>query len=328
MNSVTSQTISSNTLFHFTSKLEYLLGIIEKGFLPRYSLEDLSYFGIGVAADGTRWETGVPMVCFCDIPLSMIRDHLSVYNGYGIGLSKDWGRLNGIAPVLYCEENSQTTKAITDIKHFDFASLLKEELSNNELLAFSKTTAYIRRLPFFVKKYQGEFFHLGMKYPNKRFYDEREWRFIPNLEGLLEVPESISKESIAFQFELEDFRRLNNLKANNPYSELMSNLQDISPSVENVQKVYEGYRNQCQDDLYAHINKLESENKESNKSKIEELKLSFLPNQIRYIILDNEEEIEETIAFLEYKFKKSAPLATLQTLYTRILTKDQITQDF
>lgn len=36
--------LSANTLFHFTGKLENILGILKKGFHPRYHEEDMSLF--------------------------------------------------------------------------------------------------------------------------------------------------------------------------------------------------------------------------------------------------------------------------------------------
>jgi hypothetical protein len=72
----------SHTLFHFTKNVEFVKNILLDGFWPRYCLEDLSWyvFDVGYVA--------FPMVCFCDIPLSRINEHVGFYGEYGIGVTK------------------------------------------------------------------------------------------------------------------------------------------------------------------------------------------------------------------------------------------------
>jgi hypothetical protein len=82
--------ISSNTLFHFTDKIENVISILKEEFRPHFCLEDLNDF---VAPDDRieELEHAIPMVCFCDIPLSQSMNHRKTYGNYGIGLSKEWG---------------------------------------------------------------------------------------------------------------------------------------------------------------------------------------------------------------------------------------------
>lgn len=76
----TTATVSAITLFHFTSNIENLLGILTNNFYPRYCLEDHSAFFQEL--DKEEAERAIPMVCFCDIPLSNIRKHISTYGRY------------------------------------------------------------------------------------------------------------------------------------------------------------------------------------------------------------------------------------------------------
>jgi hypothetical protein len=99
-------TISANTLFHFTSKLDYITNILTNEFTPRYCMESFGYLN----EENNLLEIALPMVCFCDIPLSQIRNHIKNYGGYAIGLLKEWGISNGINPVMYSLPDSLSTQ--------------------------------------------------------------------------------------------------------------------------------------------------------------------------------------------------------------------------
>ena len=52
------------------------------------------------------------MVSFCDIPLSLAKDHIKTYGSYGIGMMKEWGIKNNLNPVVYIERDSLLAKDI------------------------------------------------------------------------------------------------------------------------------------------------------------------------------------------------------------------------
>lgn len=167
--------VSANTLFHFTDRKETLLSILREGFKPSYSVEDLS----SILPTGPIEEVYVPMVCFCDIPLSQISDHMGFYGEYGIGLrKKPWGLDQKITPVLYAAERSRTTELIRQV----VLSVAELKLSPNEdlrqgLLAFCK----------YVKSYEGRTWNKRSKeMVDRLFYNEREWRYSPpNVHALI-----------------------------------------------------------------------------------------------------------------------------------------------
>src|ERR1700761_6509631 len=93
--------LSSNTLFNFSSKSEYFYKKLQDGFAPRFVLEDYSL----ILDPSEDFKKAFPMVCFCDIPLSQLKDHYKEYGQYGIGLTKEWGIRNKLSPILYLPSN-------------------------------------------------------------------------------------------------------------------------------------------------------------------------------------------------------------------------------
>ena len=84
--------IQADTLFTFTSHLEYLIPIIKLAMIsPRYCEEDIRYLKVR----GIK-RIAYPMKCFCDINLHRLEEHLMWYGYYGLAFSKEWGMKNKI----------------------------------------------------------------------------------------------------------------------------------------------------------------------------------------------------------------------------------------
>lgn len=173
--------ISSNSLFHFTSKADYLISILENGFYPRYCFEEKE--------NHILLEIAIPMVCFCDLPLSNVVPHLSFYGNYGIGFTKEWAISKGINPVLYISKNSRVCKCLDEIaKNFleiywkSKGSLKNGLLKDEDVIKLrDEFGIYISDTVDFTKPIEGKMYHEGKEF-KKYFYDEREWRYIPILE--------------------------------------------------------------------------------------------------------------------------------------------------
>lgn len=153
----------SHTLFHFTKTNSTLKLALKNGFWPRYCLEDV------------RWLTlkdtefiGYPMVCFCDIPLSRVDEHVKFYGNFGIGLTKEWALSNGLTPVQYIANSSipETFKRLTHVvgEHGD-------ELAD-------AGWSLIRFLLAHAKPIEGNMV-VSNSLVSKEFIQESEWRYIP-----------------------------------------------------------------------------------------------------------------------------------------------------
>lgn len=142
--------LSAETLFNFTDSLDFLLNNLTSGIYCHNSYEKLPIKDNGYTA---------PMACFCDIPLSLIKDHFEWYGRYGLGIKRSYARDNGVRPVWYVTSESEV------IKHI---------IANKSLSEYERK--YI--VPY-LKQFIGYQDHPAEnKAKRKKFYDEREWRYI------------------------------------------------------------------------------------------------------------------------------------------------------
>jgi hypothetical protein len=148
-----SQNLSSDSLFHFVRHRDWLLEILErKSFQARFVYEDIPEL---------KQKLGIPMKCFSDIPLGLIKKHMSVYGRYGIGVTKNFAKSCSLSPILYIHSKSDTlNRYIANIKSF------KTLNSQNSLIPY-------------LKLEEGYVVNTDGKKVKRRFYDEREWRYVP-----------------------------------------------------------------------------------------------------------------------------------------------------
>jgi len=99
----------TKTLFHFTKSLDILLRILEEGFWPHYSLEDISWL------NGPVPRLAWPIVSFCDIPISRLHEHTNFYGNYGIGLCRERWRATGLNPLLYVSSDSIVKESLREL---------------------------------------------------------------------------------------------------------------------------------------------------------------------------------------------------------------------
>jgi len=184
--------LSSNTLFHFTNSFETIKSILKNGFYISYCEESKNV---------------IPMVSFCDIPLSQARFHLTNYGNYVIGMNQKGGIKNKLNPVLYFEPDSHISNLSNEIDDilkneidditYNFLSKIKSEPNSEKLIEI--VHMFIRLLEFKIevsrltKPYSGELHTSKINLDNYKFYDEREWRYIP--------PKEVGKFELGMSFE-------------------------------------------------------------------------------------------------------------------------------
>ncbi len=163
---------SANTLFRFTSKLEYLIEILkDKHISPRYNEEYVDYLKLN---EGIK-KIAIPMVCFCDIKLKELGNHMKLYNDFGIGLNKEWGIKKGVQPIQYVNEKSVLCKMTSSLIN---SCLDEENEIKNEDLEYSIIYQLLYMKPLKGNMMRDD----GIKKCN--FHDEHEWRYIPDINVL------------------------------------------------------------------------------------------------------------------------------------------------
>lgn len=178
--------ISSNSLFHFTPEAEYLIGILENNFIPRYSYEETT---LNNGLERSKMVGAIPMVCFCDISLGQINNHIKIYGSYGIGMTKEWGVKNKLNPLIYINQNSELADSISKL-----SSSIYNILGNSCNLDSQNAADDFFKLSKFLKPYMGDFIRNGELIKNVRFYNEREWRYIPDLSEDKNIEDVMCKE--------------------------------------------------------------------------------------------------------------------------------------
>lgn len=182
--------ISTDSIIHYTDDIEKLKGIISEGFKIKYCVEVLY-------TNDEQTSNAHPMISFCDIPLSESNRHFGLYGCYGIGMSKEWAKKMRINPVLYIEKESYIGASI---KNSFTATATDPEIK--ELIIQTKC---------FTKNYSGRLKRGSIDSDNYIFYDEREWRFIPQKKDIGNKSRSLNisdytKNKAKFNQNLADYR--------------------------------------------------------------------------------------------------------------------------
>ena len=218
-----SGTSHTSSLFHYTREWNTLLSILQEGLYFSYSYDD---FGLEFIA--------IPMICFCDIPLSRNQEHTDRYGDYALGISKDtlidtlphgwWGPVNytlsGSAIMVAkfarekVAENEEELRSIMDsikdstpsetdanletyLGNLSLSIKDFKAISELEMTIISVRQAISLTLGF-IKPFDG----LNKEGKRQYNYDECEWRVI--------LPEDIkltNGNTLKWIYDIEDYKR-------------------------------------------------------------------------------------------------------------------------
>lgn len=195
----------ANSLFHFTESIEVLKSILQNGFRFSYSFEEHYMFDRHSNRTIEIIGGAIPMICFCDIPLTRTKDHVDLYGRYFIGLNKEFMQNafdSFLNPVIYynspellnsiwvlieshnilCDIIDQRLKEIGIQYDVDIADLINNneldeliDVETEQLASVLSKVSYSSRLLYgFLKP----MFGINKKGEHQFFDIENEWRVV------------------------------------------------------------------------------------------------------------------------------------------------------
>ena len=151
------------TIVHFTKSADALHGILEIGFKIKYCRERIVFGDI-------EKRIRVPVVSFCDIPITQAGENMAKYGCYALGLTERWATKQGLTPVIYLERHSTLAQSL--LRSLDLWAKIAPNSSEGDPLmdAFD----ILRH----TKNYVGELHRAdGKVIADYCFGEEREWRY-------------------------------------------------------------------------------------------------------------------------------------------------------
>jgi hypothetical protein len=184
-------TIRTSSIYHYTREFRNLKSILVEGIRPNFCFE----FYPNPKDDD--YGIGIPMVSFCDIPLTRIYNFSKKYGSYGIGFKKKWGVNNMINPVLYVTSESLNTSLYKLSRSRKILTVAKNEYL--EQFGICDPNSIKKTIPLYGNEHGKEilrnvillnsseyaFYHLhgfSKCVPNileiDSVYEENEWRYL------------------------------------------------------------------------------------------------------------------------------------------------------
>ena len=198
-----SNKINASSLCHFTKKFGTLQNIVKNGIRFSFAFEKLSPATIAnfeypsnpqlVAHIYKNAGVAIPMVSFCDIPITRATDHIAKYGQYMIGLDKEFiiDTYNKIINPVFYIHSDNLYQAIDDISNV-YAEATNQQMQEaikrwKSIKDCTQKTVeeivkeIIEKCPYHNRKFSSQFI-VGLSKPcyskdgKVCYYDEREWR--------------------------------------------------------------------------------------------------------------------------------------------------------
>jgi hypothetical protein len=170
--------ISTFEVTHYTRYEETLIkNLKSKSFYTKYTLE---FCHLSDIQERKVLIPPIPMTCFCDIPFDLSNSHRNIYRNFGLTMTESWKLKNQLNPISYLQFNSKLSNVYCKIIN-TFQSILESSSNKNVIRELANL---LRHQSYFLKQYKndkGFIDYAGKirKLQKSKFYDEREWKYIP-----------------------------------------------------------------------------------------------------------------------------------------------------
>jgi len=185
-------------LFHFTDR-SGLRGVVADGFRLSYARERIE-------ARNRKREFAVPIVSFCDLRLSELPFHMRKYGRFGIGMRKSWAMTAGLNPVAYANKDGEFMNALFG----GLEAYYEQVMGPYSTLPASATSDYMNLLNTlrYIKNYEGPLVRGTKKARQYRFADEREWRYVLQLNAPSDLWPFVPIEKIGTVEQKQQFNQM------------------------------------------------------------------------------------------------------------------------
>lgn len=277
--------LSSNTLIHQSNFDSLKKILISNEFKMSYSKEEFTH----INQEGPSTYIHVfPMICFSEIPIASLQNHLHRYGSCIIGMDKPWAIVNGLNQVHYYQQQSVLAHSLFKTYHYFFKKIKATpiKLEDKQYQDLQRTFNNLEYQMAFAKNYSGAVRSGRYKAPNYVFAEEKEWRLVPentDPTGPLSLSPKLFNEDklkyqkeigeITLEFELDDInylvfeteeqkkevRKLLQLEHSEKHINLFTN--------DEIKKNFFGFNNLSIDE-YESINRIKSLEKQLKKNKV------------------------------------------------------------
>lgn len=230
--------LSTDTLLHQTEFENLRQILINKFFKTSYCKETFDCKASKMSpSKGNKFV--FPMICFSEIPISSLHNHLYRYGNCIIGMKKEWAIFNRMNQVHYYQKESFLMDSLIEIYNRYYFEVMERNNKTEDILDVFHHLEY---QIIHSKNYSGEVETNNYKDNNYFFSEEKEWRCVPkNIKRgvtLSILPAIFDKKKAYFQnkigkiklpFELSDIRFLI-LDSENQKEEIIQLLHKLDSS--------------------------------------------------------------------------------------------------
>lgn len=166
--------LSTDTLLHQTDFSNLIEIVKKKNFKVSYCSEKFGFKDSLEEEKGYRFV--FPMICFSEIPISSLHNHLYRYGDCLIGMKKEWANTKRLNQVHYYQKESVLVEYLLDTYNVFYQQVMNIKNKDKDVL---KVFCYLEYQMAHSKNYSGKVDSKNFEDDDYFFAEEKEWRYVP-----------------------------------------------------------------------------------------------------------------------------------------------------